>query len=145
LVALVVALILVALVVALILVVLVVALILVALVVALIVVTTRILGLAVVLAPSVARLALVPGGTVRGCSRRRGHGDDRMRRCALHGRRRNGDRLRAFVRARCAQRHQKARGNGQRDGARRCDEMRRIAKRVRKVRSDQIRLRGQQR
>jgi hypothetical protein len=63
----------------------------------------------------------------------------------LHGRGRNGDRLRTIVRARSAERHQKARGNGQRDGARHGDELRRVAKRARKVRPDEIRVRGQQR
>jgi hypothetical protein len=62
---------------------------------------------------------------------------------ALHGRRGKGDALRTFVRARCAQRQQKARGNGHRDGARRGYEFRAIAKRVRKVRTDEIRFRPQ--
>jgi len=67
-----------------------------------------------------------------------------MLRRALHGRR-NEDALRTFVRARCAQRQQKARGDGDRGGARRGNEFRVAAKRARKVRSDEIRFRGHQR
>jgi len=142
-VALVLALIVVVLVPALIVVTLVLALIGVALVLTLIGVTTMIPGLTAVRSASVAGLALAPGGTVRGCSRRRGQSDERMLRRALHGRRGNRDRLRTIVRARCAECHQKGRGNCHRDGARRSDELRRVAKHVRKVRSDEIRVRGQ--
>jgi predicted metal-binding protein len=80
-----------------------------------------------------------------GYLRRAGRSNDRMLRRALQGRRRKGDALRTFVCSRCAQRHQEARGNGQRDGARRGDELRGVAKRVREVGSDEIRFTGQER
>ena len=85
------------------------------------------------------------GRTMGGCSRGGGHSDDRMLWRALHGRRRNEDALRTFVRAGHAQRQHKAGGNGHRDGARRGHEFHVFAKRVRNVRSDEVRFRGQQR
>src|SRR5207342_274191 len=73
----------VALVLALIVVALVLTLVVVALVPTLVVVATNLYGFTAVRPPSVARLALVPGRTMRGCSRRRGHSDDRtLRRAA---------------------------------------------------------------
>ena len=109
------------------------------------VVTTMIPRPTAVRPPSVAGLALVPRGSVRGRSRRGGHSDDRMRRRVLHDRRRDADALRPFVRAGRAHSNHKARGNGHQDRARRSNEFRVVAKRVRKMRSDQIRLRGEKR
>jgi hypothetical protein len=85
-----------------------------------------------------------PGERARALASR-GHSDDRMRRRVVHGRRRNADGLRPFVRAGRTHGHHKARGNGHQDRARRRNEFRVVAKRVRKMRSDQIRLREQER
>jgi hypothetical protein len=108
-------------------------------------VTTWIRGLTAVGSPSVAELALAPGGALRGCAGRRGRCDDRKLLRPLHGRGGDGHALSTIVRARSAERHQKARGNGQGDGARHGDELPRVAKCARKMRPDEIRVRGQQR